>query len=471
MAGSRRRPRCWGLAEMGAREHYFARFAEQEAGLAGAHLPWLREARQTALARFAELGLPTTRQEDWKYTSVAPIEKRAFQLRPTREEGLSSEWAERLEALGLPGCHRLVFVNGRHVSALSDVTGLPAGVHVGSLAQALTVTPETVEGVPAEFPDSFLAPGGEASGNGFTALNAACWRDGACIDLAPGIVVEEPIQLLFITTEADLATFPRNLIRVAPGAQATVIEHHAGVEESAYLTDVLTTIQLGEGARLTHAKLQQEGERSFHIANTRVEQAAGSQFTSHSFALGGQLSRYELTTRFDAEDCVADLIGLYLGRGRQHLDHHTRVDHAKPRGTSREFYQGVLDGAARAVFNGKVVVHADAQQSDARQVNRNLLLSREAEVDTKPQLEIFADDVKCSHGATVGQLDPAQIHYLRSRGLDEAEARALLIYAFAGAVLDRVAVPSLRARLAGLLLERLPEAVGRLLCDETQPTT
>jgi len=470
MAGSRRRPGWRGRADMGAREHYFARFAEQEAGFAGAHLPWLREARQTALARFAELGLPTTRQEDWKYTNVAPIEKRTFQLQPTAEAGLSSAWLGRLGSLVLAGCHRLVFVNGCYVQALSDVTGWPAGVHGGCLAQALTLAPEILEALPAEFLDRALAPGGEVSGNGFTALNAACWRDGACIDLAPGVVVERPIQLLFITTEADLATFPRNLIRLARGAQATVIEHHAGVAESAYLTDALTTIRLGEGARLTHAKLQQEGEKSFHVADTRVEQAAGSQFTSHSFALGGLLSRYELTTRLAGEDCVADLIGLYLGRGRQHLDHHTRVDHAMPRGTSREFYQGVLDGAARAVFNGKVVVHAGAQQTDARQVNRNLLLSREAEVDTKPQLEIFADDVKCSHGATVGQLDPAQIHYLRSRGLDEAEARALLIYAFAGAVLDRVAVPALQARLAGLILERLPEAIGRLLCDETQAT-
>jgi Fe-S cluster assembly protein SufD len=452
---------------MGAREHYFARFAEQETGLAGAHLPWLREARQTALARFAELGLPTPRQEDWKYTSVAPIEKRAFQLQPPMAEELPSAWLGRLGELRLPGCYRLVFVNGRHVPALSDVTGLPAGVQVGSLAQALTVAPERIEARLAEF----LATGGAAATNGFTALNAACWADGAYIDLAPGVTVEPPIQLLFLTTGAELATFPRNLIRAASGAQATVIEHYAGVEETAYLTDALTAIQVGEGARLTHAKLQQEGQRSFHIADTGVEQAAGSQFTSHSFALGGLLSRYELGTRFAGEDCVADLIGLYLGRGRQHLDHHTRVDHAKPRGTSREFYQGVLDGAARAVFNGKVVVRADAQQTDARQVNRNLLLSREAEVDTKPQLEIFADDVKCSHGATVGQLDPAQIHYLRSRGLDEAEARALLIYAFAGAVLDQVAVPPLRARLAGLILERLPEAVGRLLCDETRSTS
>lgn len=442
---------------MGAREHYFARFAEQETALAGAHLPWLRAARQAAMARFGELGFPGNREEEWKYTSVTPIEKCVFRLQPAETGQPIGSWVRRL---AMAGSYRLVFVNGRHAPELSELDPLPAGVRIGSLAQAINDAP----GRGAAYGENHLLAGDNAT-HGFTALNAACWSDGALIELAPGVALAKPIQLLFITTGQDLATFPCNLVRIGQESQATIVEHYAGTEDATYLSDAVTAIELGEKARLTHARLQQEGPRAFHIAEARARQAAGSCFTSHSYALGSRLSRYELATQLAGEDCEAELLGLYLGRGHQHMDHHTRIDHGGPRGISRQVYQGVLDGTARAVFNGKIVVRQGAQQTDARQVNRNLLLSRDAEVDTKPQLEIFTDDVKCSHGATVGQLDGGQVHYLRARGLAEAEARALLIYGFASAVLDRLAVPALRTLVAGLVRERLPADVERLLCD------
>ncbi|NMG76949.1 Fe-S cluster assembly protein SufD [Aromatoleum diolicum] len=425
-----------------------ARFAEEHEGLPGAALPWLRRVRSDAIGRFAELGLPTTRHEDWKYTSVAAIERRAFD---TPFDASSNGLAERaLARHALDGTHRLVFVDGRYAPGLSRLDTLPAGAQVGSLAAAIAARPDRLE-------DLFVADD-EAPANGFTTLNSALWADGAWIDLAPGVVLDMPIHLLFITTRNDLASFPRNLVRAGAEAGVTLIEHHAGPDDASYFTDAVTRIVLGKGARVAHAKLQQEGRRSFHIAAIHAEQAQDSRFGSHAFAFGGQLARSEIATRLGAEDCEAKLVGLYVGSGRQHIDHHTCIDHAQPRGTSREVYKGVLDGAARAVFNGRVIVRPDAQQTDAQQSNRNLLLSDSAEVDTKPQLEIWADDVKCAHGATVGQLDADQLHYLRSRGIDEAAARSLLIRAFAADTLEGIEHAALRARLESLLPGGLPEA-------------
>lgn len=425
-----------------ARQRYREQFEALAPRLAGARLPWLVRARTRALERYATVGLPTLRDEDWKYTNVAALDKRAFDFAAEAHETATSQ----LATLALPGCARLVFVDGRHAPALSRLGSLPRGVEVGSLAAALAARPERFE--------AWL--GAEAPGTGFTALNAALWRDGAWVELAPGVALDTPLHLIFLTTRTESASCPRNLIHLGEGARAEIIEQHVGLDEAAYFTNVYTDIVLDSGAGLTHGKLQEEGRRAFHIADIRIRQGRDSRLVSHSFALGGQLSRCDLATRFDAEGCYAELLGLYLADGRSHMDHHTRIDHAQPRGTSRQLYKGVLDGAARAVFNGRVVVHADAQGSDAQQANRNLLLSREAEVDTKPELEIYADDVKCSHGATVGQLDPAQIFYLRSRGVDEAAARALLTYAFAAEVVERVECAPLRQRLEHLLHRRLP---------------
>jgi len=434
------------------RDLYRGQFAQLESRRAGVALPWLQRTRAVAFERFAELGFPTLRDEDWKYTSVAPLEKRVFRLVP---ESLNGVRAEEVASLALGDSHLLVFVNGRHARGLSRLGRLPGDADVSSLAHALAERPDRFE--------ALLTRDAEVRGNGFSALNAAFWADGASIDLATGCVVEAPIHLLFITTDADLAVHPRNIIRAGTGSRAEIIEHYVGANDATYFTNAVTHIQADASAEIIHTKLQQESPRGYHIGDIRAEQGQDSRFTSQSFALGGLLSRNDIVTRLGAEGCEATLIGLYMANGRQHMDHHTLVDHARPRGTSREFYKGVLDGAARAVFNGKVIVRPDAQRTDAQQSNRNLLLSDQAEVDTKPQLEIYADDVKCSHGATVGQLDAQQVYYLRSRGVDDASARALLTFAFAEEVATRVSCAPLRARLEQLLRGRLPEQMKELL--------
>lgn len=446
-----------GLIRPASREHYRAqlqRLTQAAPELGGTRLPWLQRARGRAFERYAELGLPSIRDEDWKYTNVAALDQRTFESAAATSDG-----AERLDLaafanLVLADCGRLVFVDGHYSPALSKLDDLPAGVTVSSLASALLATPQRFE--------AWLDDAADLPGNGFGALNAALWADGAYVEIAAGVALTSPLQLLFITTRPEQATHPRNLIQLGANAHAEVIEQHVGREETSYFTNAYTEIVLERGATLTHTKLQQEGRRAFHIADLRCGQEQDSRLTSQAFAFGGLLSRAGIATSFDAEGCAATLLGLYLADGRQHIDHHTRIDHACPRGTSRQLYKGVLDGAARAVFNGKVIVHADAQHSDAEQSNRNLLLSEHAEVDTKPQLEIYADDVKCSHGATVGQLDEDQIFYLRSRGVDDAAARALLTYAFAAEVVARVAQTGLRTRLEALLHQRLPTGIEEL---------
>ena len=429
--------------------HYRDQFERLEPRLAGAKLPWLRNARREAIDRFAELGFPTTRHEDWKYTNVATIEKRAF-MSPIASNGVE---AAQVNAHALAGAHRLVFVNGRYDAALSRVHSLPAGVMVRNLAEALVDDADRLEPLLADD-----AGGGLATG--FDALNAAFWADGAYIDVASGTAIAEPIHLLFIGTQADAGIHVRTIIRCGAGSRVAVVEHYVGLGEIVALTNASTRIEVEQGAQIEHCKLQQESRRAFHVGVIHAQQEQGSRFTSCSFALGAALSRNDITTRFDAEGCDATLNGLYMADGRQHVDHHTCIDHAKPRGVSRELYKGVLDGAARAVFNGKVIVRPNAQQTDAHQSNRNLLLSEGAEVDTKPQLEIYADDVKCSHGATVGQLDENQIFYLRSRGVDDDSARRLLTHAFAEEIVSRCSIAPLRDRLQGLLSDRVP--VGTL---------
>jgi len=430
-----------------SRDRFVAEFRRIEAALPGAKVPWVVRARSLALARFADSGLPTLRDEDWKYTSLSRIEKRAFRALPFEAPGGASPpgLAAGLAFDGLPG-HVVVFVDGRHVPALSHVGELPAGVIVGSLADALERMPEKLE--------AFLPDDNRHTVLG--ALNTAFMADGAFVYLPRGVAVAEPIHWLFIATRQDAALHPRNLLVAEEGAQATVIEQHADLGSVACLTNAVTQIHASRGSGVEHCKLQRQSPEAIHLAGIHALQGHGSRFTSHSIALGAALARHDITVTLDAEGCEAELNGLYLAGSRQHVDHHTRIDHARPGGTSREHYRGVLDGASRGVFNGRVIVHPGAQRTDAHQANHNLVLSREAEVDTKPQLEIHADDVKCTHGATVGQLDEAQLFYLRSRGLGEAAARSLLTHAFARDVIERIRASTLRAHVERLLLARLP---------------
>lgn len=428
------------------RDHYHNAFQSLQGALVGARLPWLRTARRVAFDCFAELGFPTTREEDWRYTNVTGIEQRAFNFTAPESATLS---AEQVDALALADAHLLVFVNGRYAARFSRP--LPAGAHIGSLAA-------TLQRADADRLEPLLAADDARFANGFAALNAAFWADGAHIDLPSGTAIEAPIHLLYVNTEPDLATHVRTLVHAGAGSRATIVEHFIGAHEGFSFTNARTTIIAGEDAQIEHTVLQQQAPRAFHIAAIEAQQARASRFTSCSFALGARLSRTDIATRFANEHCEASLYGLYMPSGRQHMDHHTTIDHASPHGVSREYYKGVLDGAARAVFNGKVVVQPGAQKTDAHQSNRNLLLSEAAEVDTKPQLEIYADDVKCSHGATVGQLDEQQIFYLRSRGVDERAARNVLTYAFAEEIVARCSVSALRQRVQTLLHARLPDA-------------
>ena len=433
------------------RERTLVDFARIAGTLPGAGLPWLAHARSNALERFAQSGFPTTRDEEWKYTSLAALEKHAWLEAPDANgHGTANAALVAQFALNHGDGHLLVFHNGRYAPALSAPGELPAGVSLCSLSAALRQTPEALE--------PYLV--NDERQTVFGALNTAFMADGVYLHLARGAVLEQPVHLLFITTQADgaapFATHPRNLIVADAGAQATVIEHYAGVDGAPYFSNAVTQIFTARNAAIEHYKLQQEGSQAFHIAGIHAQQQHDSRFDSHSITLGAALMRHDITAAFDAPGCNATLNGLYLAAGRQHVDHHTRIDHLAPNGTSREYYRGVLDGAARAVFNGKVIVHPGAQKTDAHQANHNLLLSKFAEVDTKPQLEIYADDVQCTHGATVGQIDDEQIFYLRSRGVEQAMARALLIHAFAHDVIERIRVAALRTRLEQILFARLP---------------
>lgn len=425
------------------------RYADDSAALAG-RLPghgvtWVEKLRRDALERFRALGFPTLRHEDWKYTNVAAVERKHFAPVATPGEVPAERVAEHV--FSDLDADILVFVDGHYAAGLSRIDTLPAGATVQPLSAALT------DGA-GWLPQALAtAPGG----SGFDALNAALWSDGAAIRLEAGARLPRPVHVIFMATGGEHAAHVRNVVEAGEGTEATVIEHYVSLPGAAMLTTAATRIAMGAKAGVEHVKLLQEDVKSVHVATIRAAQARDSRLTSHSVAMGAQLARNDIEVRFEGPGAEATLNGLYLAGGRQHVDHHTRVDHAVPRCVSREYYRGILDGHGRGVFNGRVMVHEGAQQTDAQQVNNNLLLSRDAEIDTKPQLEIFADDVKCAHGATVGQLDDDMLFYLRSRGIGEATARSLLTYAFANDVLNRIRLEPVRVRLEQALLTRLPE--------------
>lgn len=431
-----------------AKETYLAALAAQ-APLPARAPAWLHDLRRGALARFAEVGFPTTRDEAWRYTDVTPIARAAFRPAPDTIDAFDPAQLAGLELDALPA-HRLVFVNGHYAAALSAPGALPPGAVVASLADALTSHPHAL----APYLGRLLP----RAAHGFAALNTAALGDGVYIGLGRGARLAAPIHLLYLITDAAASTFaqPRNLVVAEDGAAGVLIEHYVALGDAEYFTNALTEVALGANAALEHYRVQEESRHAYHVNGLHVRIGRDARYTGHAVDLGGRLVRNDVTGVLDAEGAACTLNGLYAIGGRSHVDNHTHIDHAKPHGTSREFYKGVLDERARAVFRGRVVVHADAQGSDAQQVNNNLLLSRDAEADTQPQLEIYADDVKCSHGATVGSLDEEQLFYLRSRALDAAAARDLLTYAFARDVLGRIGIAPLRRRIerrlaAGLL--------------------
>ncbi|MCP3162812.1 Fe-S cluster assembly protein SufD [Myxococcus qinghaiensis] len=411
---------------------------------------WLQRVRQEGLEHFARLGLPTTRDEAWKYTNLSPIADGAFV--PSATAGSTAELSAVVARLALPG-PRLVFVDGRLSPELSSVAGLPRGLTLKPLRDALVEDGALLE---AELGQRALA-----AEQAFTALNAALLEDGAVLRLAPGALSEVPVQLLFLTRgDAPVLASPRILVVAGEGSEATLVETYAsatGVSGQGF-TNAVTEVTLGDNASLKHYRLQSEGDAAVHVGGLHVLQGRDSRFVSHNFAFGGVLARNEVSVTFAGEGGDATLNGLYVGRGTQHLDQRTALDHAVPRCTSRELYKGVLDDRARGTFHGLVKVRQDAQRTDSRQQNRNLLLSEHAQADTRPQLEILADDVKCAHGAVVGRLDAQALFYLRSRGIPRAEAERLLTYAFARELVDAVPEGPVRASVEGLLAPKLPGA-------------
>ncbi|HEY8853536.1 MAG TPA: Fe-S cluster assembly protein SufD [Gemmatimonadaceae bacterium] len=429
-----------------------------------AHQPvapeWLQSLRAQGMARFEALGFPTTKNEDWHFTSVAPIAERLFHVAMTSETGISSEGStagmvaradlERF-TFDQPAWHTLVFVNGEFSPDLSSYAGMGEKVRVNSLSKAIR------SGIGR--PERHLGKIADFNGHAFTALNTAFIRDGAFVELQADAVVDQPIHLIFVSEgEGEAVSHPRNLIVAAPNSRATIIESYVSVRDSCYFTNAVTEIALGEGARIDHYKIQRESEKAYHVGTTQIRQERDSQLHSFSFAVGGSLARTNIYTSLDGAAATCTLNGLYLTDGVQHIDNQTSIEHIAPNCPSHEIYKGVLDGRSHGVFNGKVYVHPEAQKTDGKQSNNNLLLSPNARVDTKPQLEIFADDVKCTHGATVGRLDEVAMFYLNSRGIGRETARMLLTYAFAADVLETIELQPMKEHLERMVLSRFADS-------------
>jgi len=369
--------------------------------------PWLRELREAAFQRFAELGFPTTHDEEWRFTNVAPIARTEFRV---------------LEASG-------------------KVSELPQTVHLGTLDESR----------------DYMAKHAAFDQNAFAALNTAFLENVIFIRVPRGVVVEQPIEIVYASEQAGglpCATHPRTLIVVGADAHCTVVEKYAG--SGSYFTNAVTEIVAGDGAVIDHYKVQQEGAGAFHVASLQATLGTSANFSTHNLSLGGLLVRNDIGATL-SEGAEAVVNGLYVINGSQHVDNHTVIDHAKPHGTSHELYKGILDDRSTAVFNGRILVRQDAQKTDSKQTNKNLVLSDEAVINTKPELQIFADDVRCTHGATIGQLDAESLFYMQSRGIGKSQARSLLTYAFAQDIVDRIKVQGLRDSLERVLFEKFHE--------------
>ena len=433
---------------------------------------WLQSLRRQGIVRFEALGFPTTKNEDWHFTSVAPIAEHTFRLAAPETTKRAGEGGEPVSAnrrevsrrkgdslnsagitrsdiqrfgLGETGWHTLVFLNGAFSAELSSNIGFGDNVRVTSLARAIESATPAIErelGKIARFEQ-----------HTFTALNTAFISDGAFVELKNDAVVEQPIHLLFVS-DGESVSHPRNLIVAGRHSRAIIVESYVSLRNSNYFTNAVTEIAVGEGAHIDHYKIQRESESAFHVGTVQIREERDSQLHSFSFAVGGSLARTNIYTSLVGDAATCTLNGLYLTDGSQHIDNQTSIEHFAPNCPSHEVYKGVLDGRSHGVFNGKVYVHPEAQKTDGKQSNNNLLLSPTARVDTKPQLEIFADDVKCTHGATVGRLDELAMFYLNSRGIGRETARTLLTYAFAADVLETIELESLKKALEQMVLVR-----------------
>ena len=412
---------------------------------------WVAAARKAAMARFAELGFPTLQDEDWRFTNVAPIARLPF--RPALDssaDGVTAESLSQLAFAGLPG-PRLVFVNGHFAAALSSLVPPPPGVRIANLAAALAADPGLIE--------KYLFRHARSDANAFAALNTAFFQDGAFIFVPAGQVVAEPVRALYVSTakENGGAAHPRNLILADPGSQLTFIESYVSLGGAAHMTNAVTELVAGDHAVVEHLKFQDENTHAFHISTLQAHLGRASKVIAHSIVTGAKLSRNNINTTLAGEGLECVLNGLYLTKGDQLADHHMIVEHAQPHCASHEYFNGILADRSKGVFHGRILVRPGAQKTDAKQTNKNLLLSDDATVDTKPQLEIYADDVRCTHGATIGQLNEDSIFYLRARGIGLDTARRMLIHAFAGEIIERIRHEAARDEMDQLVWDRLEQ--------------
>ena len=412
----------------------------------------LRLVRRAAFQHFQEIGFPTPKQEEWKYTNVAPIARREF---VSSAEGPAPELSS-LSPFGLVDTAqpRAVFVNGRFSSQLSSFDSLPSGIRIGSIADLLSGSGRNED---AALLEAQLTNVAAFQDRAFVALNTAFFEDGAYVLADAQAVCETPLQLFYVATSetSDSACHPRLFLHACAGSKISVSEHFVGLTEQTYFTSSVSEIVVEQGAEVQHYKLQFETPRAFHISTTEIVQASHSSYANHSFSFGGALVRNDINPTINGEEVQTTLNGLSVLSGEQHVDNHTVIDHAKPHSQSNEWYKGVYADSARGVFNGTIIVRKDAQKTNAIQSNQALLLSKEATIDSKPQLKIWADDVRCTHGATVGQLDEEALFYLRSRGITLAEARDILIHGFASDVLEQLGDETLRGILENHLQEKL----------------
>ena len=411
---------------------------------------WLRGLRERGFARFCEVGFPTTKNEDWRFTNVNAIAQTPFQLaRDARRS--EATYSDTLDACRIPGAAcQLVFLNGRFAPELSDLGNLPPGVRVGSLAQSIVQDDASLE--------PHLGRYLNIERDAFSALNTAFIEDGAYVYLPRGTVLEAPICFLFISLPGKdpEMTNPRNLIVAENATEASIVEDYVSLGSGVSFSNVVTELVAGEDAVISHYMIEREDRQTFNVSTLRSQQSRSSNVSSHSVLLGGGLVRNNIHPVLAGEGGECLINGLFIGNGHQHMDNYMLVEHASPHCGSRQFYNGILDGHSHGVFHGRIIVHKDAQKTDAKQTNRNLLLSDDAQIDTKPQLEIYADDVKCTHGATIGQVEENALFYMRSRGIEETEARSLLLLAFANECLDRMKCAPVRDYLRDLVQGWLP---------------
>jgi Fe-S cluster assembly protein SufD len=424
--------------------NYLENLLQGEPQLPPSPLSWFNNLRASAVECAGTLKVPTTRDEEWRFTDISPLAKLSFQpvqeAPEVKKEDIARFYLNEAQVT-------LVFIDGHYMPRLSRGSNTGStGLVVTNLRDALTTHPREIE--------PHLGRHAAFEGKLFTALNTAFLHDGALIIVPRNEAIKRPVHLLFVATQAESASHPRCLLIARSGSAVTVVEDYVTLQEGAYITNAVTEIAIEDNAQVDHTRIQRDSMNSFHIANCAASLGHSSRYRSVSAAFGARISRYDLNALMAAEGAECNVDGLALIKERQLADTHTAIDHARPDGTSRQLHKCIIDGAAHAVFNGKIIVRAGAQRTDSSQSSRNLLLNSRARVDTKPQLEIFADDVKCAHGATVGQLDTEELFYLKSRGLSALGARNLLTYAFGAEVIDRVPVASLKRELERTVLEQ-----------------